>query len=457
MDEIVTLALRRGGAYLDELAELRVAAAPDAAAIRAHLQQTYSFDQPIPARELVDDVACMLETWAVQTIHPRYFGYFNPTPLPAAIAGDLLAAIYNPQLAVWTHGPAAVEMEQHLLRFLAGRFGLPAGGGAHFTTGGSEANLTAVIVALTAKLPQYGERGAGAARPTIYVSAAAHDSFTKICHMTGIGRTALRVVAVDDGMRLDVGALAKLLAADRAAGRTPVMIVGTAGTTAAGIIDPLAQIAAVCREHRVWFHADAAWGGAAALSERLRPLLRGIEQADSITCDAHKWLNVTMGAGMLFCRDAADLRAAFRVDTDYMPELTAGTVDSFIHSVQWSRRFIGLKLFMALAGRGARGYAEMIEQQAGVGDYLRGQLSAAGWQHVAVSPLPLCCVTHPRIEAGEADLDGVLQTVLGGGKAWISKVKLGGRGALRACITSRLTTPHDIDVLVAEMNAALEA
>ncbi|MGD8331792.1 MAG: aminotransferase class V-fold PLP-dependent enzyme [Acidobacteriota bacterium] len=457
MDTIVTAALRRGQQYLDRVPELPVSTDPEAEEIRRHLRATYTFDEPMAAEELVDDVAGMLESWAVQTVHPRYFGYFNPTPVPEAVAGDLLAAIYNPQLAVWTHGPAAVEMEQHVLRWLAARFGLPDTAGASFTTGGSEANLTATIVALTAGLPGYADEGiATGARPTLYVSAVAHDSFTKICHMTGVGRGALRVVPVDDGMRLDVAALRARLAADRAEGCTPVMIVATAGTTAAGIIDPLEEVAAVCREHDAWFHVDAAWGGAAALSDELRPLLRGIERADSITCDAHKWLNVTMGAGMFFCRDDAALHAAFRVDTDYMPDLTSGVVDSFITSVQWSRRFIGLKLFMALARHGARGYAEMIEHQAAVGDYLRDQLTANGWRHVTSSPLPLCCVTHPRIESGTIDIDAVLRAVLEDGTAWISKVRLGARAALRACITSYRTERDDIDALVAAMNAAVE-
>jgi glutamate/tyrosine decarboxylase-like PLP-dependent enzyme len=456
MDTIVTTALRRGRQYLDRVPELPVSTAPDAEEIRSHLRATYSFDEPMSAPELVDDVARMLESWAVQTIHPRYFGYFNPTPVPEAVAGDLLAAIYNPQLAVWTHGPAAVEMEQHVLRWLAGRLGLPEDSGASFTTGGSEANLTATIVALTDKLPDYADEGiAGGVRPTIYVSAVAHDSFTKVCHMTGIGRGALRVVAVDDDMLLDVGALRARLAADRAAGCTPVMIVATAGTTAAGVIDPLEEIADVCRRHDVWLHVDAAWGGAAALSDKLRPLLRGIEHADSITCDAHKWLNVTMGAGMFFCRDADKIGAAFRVDTDYMPDLTSGVVDSFITSVQWSRRFIGLKLFMALAGRGARGYAEMIEHQAAIGDYLRDELTAAGWRHLTRTPLPLCCVTHPRIESGAIALDAVLRAVLEGGTAWISKVRLGERSALRACITSYRTEHDDIDALVREIDGAV--
>ena len=192
------------------------------------------------------------------------------------------------------------------------------------------------------------------------------------------------------------------------------------------------------------------------LSPRLRRHLAGIELADSITCDAHKWFNVTMGAGMFFCRDAHVLEEAFRVSTDYMPGLTEGVVDPYVMSVQWSRRFIGLKLFMALASHGERGYTDMIEDQARIGDYLKERLEAAGWLHVSRSPLPICCVTHPRIEAGEVTVDEVLDRVLAGGRAWLSKVSLGSdRPALRACITSRLTTRDDIEVLIDEMNAAV--
>lgn len=460
MDPIIREALARGERYLEGLDRLPVQNVPDPETIRSHLEAVYSFARPIPAPELAADVARMLETWAVQTIHPRYFGYFNPTPVPEAVAGDLLAAIYNPQLAVWSHGPAAVEMEQHVLRWLAERLGLPSETcGAHFTSGGSEANLTAVVAALTSRLHEYGLQGlAGVdARPTIYHSAGAHDSFTKICHITGMGRDALRVVPLAPDLRMDVSALRARLGADREAGRRPVLVVATAGTTAAGIIDPLEEVADASLEHDAWFHVDAAWGGAAALSPRLRPYLRGIERADSITCDAHKWLNVTMGGGMFLCRDASVLARAFRVRTDYMPSVGQGSVDPFVTSAQWSRRFIGLKLFMALASRGERGYVEMIDHQAEIGDYMRDCFSEAGWIHVSRSPLPVCCVTHPRIEDGAATADGVLGRVLERGLVWISKVALEGRLALRACVTSRLTTRKDIDVLVDEMERAVAA
>ena len=458
MEEILQEAMRRAEEFSSGLRDRPVVATPAAETIREHLRRSYSFDKPRSSGELVRDVGEMLESWAVHVPHPRYFGYFNPTPLPAAIAGDLLAASYNPQLAVWSHAPAAVEMEQHVLRWFTGKLGLPADtSAAHFTCGGSEANFTALLTALTSKAPDYGREGLAGIRlrPTVYHSAGAHDSFTKICHMAGLGRDALRVVDVDDGFRLDCQALRERLEADREAGETPVMVVATAGTTAAGLIDPLPEVASLCKEHDVWLHVDAAWGGAAVLSPRLRRCLEGIQEADSVTCDAHKWLNVTMGAGMFFCRHEETVSEAFRVTTDYMPSLTAGVVDPYVTSVQWSRRFIGLKLFMALAHLGESGYARMIESQAAMGGYLRDRLKAAGWTHVTQTPLPVSCVTHRRIEAGSVAAEDVLDRVLGTGRAWISTVRLGGLTALRACVTSYLTTEEDVDLLVETMTEAV--
>src|SRR5207248_2529547 len=204
-----------------------------------------------------------------------------------------------------------------------------------------------------------GERGLQrvSASPTIYLTREAHHSFNKIAHMTGLGRSSLRIVAADGDLQMDVADLARLVAADRARGFTPLMIVGTAGTTGAGAIDPLSRLAEFCRSANVWFHVDAAWGGAAIISPRLRQCLAGIDAADSITCDAHKWFSVPMGAGMFFCRHADAVGEAFHAQTFYMPPATPGTaVDPYTHSVQWSRRFIGLKLFVALAERGEVGY-----------------------------------------------------------------------------------------------------
>src|SRR2546430_11489276 len=174
--------------------------------------------------------------------------------------------------------------------------------------------------------------------------------------MAGLGRRALRAVATDGQLQMDLGDLARRVAEDRHEGLAPFMVVATAGTTAAGVIDPLPELAAFCRAEGLWLHVDAAWGGAAVLSPRLRGHLAGIEAADSITCDAHKWFSVPMGAGMVFCRHPEAVGAAFRAETSYMPERTVGPVqDPYTTSVQWSRRVIGLKLFPGLRGQGAGG------------------------------------------------------------------------------------------------------
>jgi len=294
------------------------------AEIRGHLQSRYHFATPSAIGEVVADVERMMQTWHVQVTHPRYFGLFNPSVTPAAVVADTLTAMYNPQLATWRTSPAANEIERHTLRWLADKFGLPSSATATFTTGGAEANLSAVIAALTRAFPRYGDEGVRSlpGEPAIYISGDAHDSFHKIAHMTGLGRRTLRTVATDRDQRMDVADLARLVASDQRDGFVPLMVVGTAGTTATGAIDPLWDIARFCRSHRLWFHVDAAWGGAAILSPRLRHHLDGIDSADSITCDAHKWFSVPMGAGMFFCRHADAIGDAFRARTAYMPPPT---------------------------------------------------------------------------------------------------------------------------------------
>jgi len=315
-----------------------------------------------------------------------------------------------------------------------------------------------VLAALTRAFPGYGERGLRglAAQPVFYASQEAHHSFQKIAHIAGLGREAARCVRVDDGLRLDVAELERRIAADRAAGLAPFLVAATAGTTAAGIIDPLEELAALCARERLWLHVDAAWGGAAALCPRLREHLRGLERADSLTCDAHKWLAAPMGAGMFFCRHPGAVAESFRVAASYMPEPTRQTVDPYVTSVQWSRRFIGLKVFLTLAELGEEGLAALIESQASLGEELRGRLEAAGWLLVNRTPLPVVCATHPRILEGGTTVKAVVERVLAGGRAWVSEVLLAGRTpAVRACITNYRTTSADVAFLVGELDRCL--
>src|SRR5436190_18804536 len=309
-------------------------------------------------------------------------------------------------------------------RWLMRKFGFPDTALASFTSGGAEANLSAVIVALTRQFPEYGRRGVRglSAAPTIYVSTEAHHSFSKIAHMTGLGRDAIRMVATDGELEMDVEDLARLVAADRRDGCAPFMVVGTAGTTGAGAIDPLPELAGFCRAENLWFHVDAAWGGAAIISPTLRQHLAGIDAADSITCDAHKWFSVSMGAGMFFCRHPEVVGEAFQATTSYMPGKTAGsTHDPYTTSVQWSRRFIGLKLFLSLAEQGEAGYIEMIEHQARMGDRLRQSVRRTGWRIVNTTPLPVVCFTRPGLDTAR-----FLAALYSRQIAWMSEVRLAG-------------------------------
>ena len=418
--------------------------------IRGYLTSRYDFQKTVSLNELISDLERMFHTWQVQVTHPRYFGLFNPSVTVASVVADALVAMYNPQLATWRTSPAANEIERHTLRWLATKFGLPENASANFTSGGAEANLSAVIVALTRAFPDYAEGGLRqlAATPTIYVTGATHNSFTKIAHMTGLGRAAVRTVALDCHLKMDVRDLAKRVDEDRKSGLAPFMVVGTGGTTGAGVIDPLPEIGRFCREQGLWFHADAAWGGAAIISPKLKGHLAGIEDADSITCDAHKWFSVPMGAGMFFCRHPEAVAEAFRIETSVMPGKTDGRVDQYTTSVQWSRRFIGLKLFMALAEHGESGYVDMIEHQTRMGELLRVSLQQTGWRIVNETPLPLVCFTRDGLDTSK-----FLKALYERQIAWMSEVKLADdKPVLRACITSFRTQESDVKWVVNEMN-----
>ena len=423
--------------------------------IRAYLGTRFDFKQPIALEQLVTDVEGMLRKWQVQVTHPRYFGLYNPSVTLASVVAENLVAMYNSQLANWRTAPGPNEMERHTLKWLSEKFGLPDESIATFTSGGSEANLSAVVIALTWAFPEYGEHGLRSlpGEPVIYLTEETHHGFNKIAHMVGLGRRSLRIVGTGANLKMNVADLAKCVAEDRERGRLPFMVVGTAGTTAAGIIDPLLEIGEFCRQQRLWFHADAAYGGSAVVSPTLRKHLAGIEAADSITCDAHKWLSVPMGCGMFFCRHREIVPQAFRSDVTYMPTKAAAGASSDVfnpltHSAQWSRRFIGLKLFMALAHYGEDGYAAMLDHQARMGQVLRDALLSTGWRIVNETPFPVVCFTRDGLIPAEFVAQLRDRQI-----AWMSDAELGGVSVVRACVTSFNTQETDIEWVVEQMNS----
>jgi glutamate/tyrosine decarboxylase-like PLP-dependent enzyme len=443
--------------YLHTVHERPVTPRLDPEGIRRDLA-ALDFERPMEPKAAVALAVRGLTEHQVHTPHPRYFGLFNPAPTTMGIAADALVAAWNPQLAAWSHSPFAVEVEAHVVRAIGARFGYPiAEIEGTFAGGGAEANHTAILTALVSTFPEVAREGVRSlpGRPRLYVSAEAHHSFAKGARLSGLGSEAVRTIPVDMALRMRPEALSDAIAEDRAAGWVPFLVVGTAGTTGAGATDPLPELAALAEREGLWFHVDAAWGGGAVFVPELRPVLRGIERADSITFDAHKLLSVPMGAGMYLTRRRGVLERTFRVSAAYMPREADGlaVADPFATSMQWSRRFIGLKVFLSLLVAGWEGYGVAIRHQTEMGARLRSRLAEDGWRVVNETPLPVVCFVDGRRPAVQPAQ--VLARVLRSGAAWISVADLSHQGpALRASITNYKTEPRDVEALVTALGLA---
>lgn len=437
------------------IARLPVGARADRAAVRKMIGAV-DVETATDADVVIDRVVMLLTEGMVHTGHPRYFGLFNPAPSFMGIVADLIVAAFNPQLAAWSHAPGPVETEAGTIEYLARRCGLVSPVGGSFTSGGAEANASALHLALTRAIPDMATAGLAAAgvQPTLYASSESHLAWLKIAHVSGIGRDAVRLVPTDARLRMDPDALRLLISEDTAAGRRPVLVVGTAGTTSAGVIDPLDELATIAADHGCLFHVDAAWAGALVLSDRLRPHLAGIERADSVTIDPHKWMSVPMGAGAFITVHPGLLAETYRVETHYMPDRVEETVDPYTHSVQWSRRFAGLKVFLTLATVGREGYAAQVEHDTRLGDRLREGLAATGWSVRNDTPLPVVCFADPGRLRDDEHHRRIADGVVGSGDAWLSTTVIGGEPCLRACICSHRTTDADVDALVGLLAAA---
>ena len=447
--------------YAGRVEDARVAPVLDLEKIRA-LITSVNFEHQLTPIEAVDLAAQGLWQYQVHTPHPRYFGLFNPAPTTMGIAADSLVAAFNPQMAAWSHNPFAAEVEGYLVRAFGERFGyLVEVTDGTFCSGGAEANHTAVLTALIHSYPTFAYEGVRAlpARPVFYVSNQSHHSFLKAARLCGLGTIAVREVEVDEDSAMDMERLASAIKKDRDEGHLPFMVVGTAGTTSAGVIDPLQEIADQASRDRLWFHVDAAWGGAVALLPEMRPLIKGIERADSITFDAHKWLSVPMGAGLYLTRHLEILEQTFSTEASYMPRESAdfGVHDPYNHSMQWSRRFIGLKVFLSLAVAGWEGYEGAVRHQTGMGNLMRAELEASGWRVVNSTPLPVACFVDEKSLRGSdvRYLEEIAREIVTSGKSWISTTLIGRDvSVLRACVTNYRTEAEDVRALIHALNEA---
>lgn len=413
--------------YTTHVADRRVTPELAPQKIRS-LLHACDFSHAMPPVEALQFAARGLSEYQTHTPHPRYYGLFNPAPTTMGIAADVLVAAFNPQMAAWSHSPFAIEVERHLVRCFGEKFGYNAGQtDGTFASGGAEANHTAVLTALTSAFPDYPTKGLRtlSGQPVMYISAESHHSFLKAARMSGIGVDGVRVVPVNDRLGMCPEALEASIARDLSAGLIPFLIVATAGTTNAGVIDPLPELVQIARIRGLWLHVDAAWGGGAAFADKLRPLLNGIEQADSITFDAHKWLSVPMGAGVYLTKHLEIMDATFRTQTAYMPREAAGldVVDPHLHTMQWSRRFTGLKVFLSLLAAGWQGYQEAILHQTRMGAMLRNKLKTSGWLMENETDLPVICFSN----ADAADAHQIVMRVVSSGEAWISTTLIRGK------------------------------
>jgi len=410
---------------------------------------------PMDPQKALDLAVKGLHAHQVHAAHPRHFGLFVPRPTTMGIVAETLVAAFNPQAGSAQHSPFAVQVETHLLRTFADWFGFDSEEtNGTFTNGGAEANHTAVLAALDQHCAGFARDGVWALRrrPSLYLSEEGHRSFHKVARACGLGVDSVRLVPTDVAGRMDVHALTRLIEQDRRAGWDPLMIVATAGTTGAGAVDPISALADVAARERLWLHVDGAWGAAAAWLPELAPLFEGLGRADSMTFDPHKWLSVPMGASTFLTRHPHVLEHLFSVGAPYLASTDGQReVEPYARSLQWSRRFSGLKVFLSLLVAGRQGYQQAMRRQLALGDRLRGELMKAGWALRNHAILPVICFDDRGAGVGPAalrDVQALAERTVATGEAWICAVRTRGRPVLRACISGYATTEQDVLSLV---------
>lgn len=417
-----------------------------------HFAQTFGLELGNNPSDILHHTISGLRDFTVHTPHPNYFGLFNPRSNFASILADLITATFNPQLAAWSHSPFANEIENYVIQEFGAKFGYPSKTlDGTFCTGGGEANLTAVISAINHFFPSIRQEGIQSikGKPLIYCSSESHHTIAKAAKITGLGTEAVKVIEVNHQLELNTRKLKEQIQLDKQNGDLPFLVVGTAGTTGAGAIDNLEAIHQIAVQENLWFHVDAAYGGATIISEKYKSFLSGIEFSDSITLDLHKWFSVPMGTSLFLTQNKTILHQSFGIKTNYMPKdgNPNQIVDPYIHSIQWSRRFIGLKIYLPLAIHGWMGYKQIIEQQFEQAEKLRKMLKEKGWTIANFSPLPLICFTHQNFKSNAAVSDFV-NRINTTGKVWLSVYPINGKNTIRACITNYQTEEQELKELV---------
>jgi glutamate/tyrosine decarboxylase-like PLP-dependent enzyme len=415
---------------------------------RADLEAALS--EPIPERGtdphlVLDRVIRDVLPWTARVDHPRFFAF---VPSPSNYVGflaDALASGFNVFAGTWlgASGPAMVELVT--VGWLRELCGFPASAGGLFVSGGSMANLTALAVARESKL------GPETAVAVAYASDQAHSSVGRALKVLGLRSDQLRLLPADDQYRLEIGALERAVAADRRAGRRPFCVIANAGTTNTGSVDPLPELADLCAAEGLWLHADGAYGGGALLCDRGKRALAGIERADSLALDPHKWLFQPFEIGCVLVRDGGLMADVFHTRPEYLRDVHRA--DEEVHfsdyGIQLTRGFRALKLWMSLQVFGLAEFRAAVERGIDNAERAETRLSESGrWRIVAPARLGTVAFrwAPPGVPEDEADVvtRGLAEASLADGWAFLSSTILRGRPALRLCALNPRTTERDL-------------
>ncbi len=474
--EIGERALELWGELLEGLRELPVSRYQGVDRVREAIAIPVP-DDPMPLDDLIGYLREVILERSMYPGHPGFMAYITGAGTVPGAAADLVAAGLNQNLGGWRLSPAASEIELHLTRWLARQFGLPEGAGGLIVSGGAMASFVGLKVARDRKagwdVRADGVRGGP--QLVIYGSDEVHSVNQRAADMLGLGQGAVRQLPTDDGFRLRVDALRAAIDEDRAAGRHPIAVVASAGTVATGAIDPLEEIADVCADEGLWFHVDGAYGGPGVLADELRPLYAGIERAESIAFDPHKWLYTPHSGGCVLVRDFEDLPRSFSIHehASYVfedKERTGSGLDGNEMGPQFSRGFWALKVWVSLLAHGRRAYARRIAHDVELARYLDERVEERPeFQRMAPVTLSICCFRYvpedladgPGREEYLDSLNERLMTEIQmDGRVYPSNAVLRGRFTLRACIVNFRTEAEEMDLLLdvaAELGARLDA
>jgi aromatic-L-amino-acid/L-tryptophan decarboxylase len=440
--------------YLDDVDSLPVLARVKPGEVAAALpEHPPAHGEPLEA--ILADVDRIIVPGLTHWNHPGFMAYFGITGSPPGILGETIAAALNVNAMLWRTSPAATELEQVTMRWTAELLGLPTGWFGQITDTASSSTLWALAAAREAAGLDIRTRGMAARDDLpplrVYTSEEAHSSVEKACIVLGFGQEGLVKIPTDADYRMRPDALREAVAADVAAGRRPIAAVPTVGTTSSTSIDPVAEVADVCAEHRMWLHVDAAYGGAAAVVPQMRGVLAGCERADSLVVNPHKWLLTPIDCSLLYTARPDDLRAAFSLVPEYLRTSEEDVVNLMDYGVALGRRFRSLKLWMVLRAYGADGLAAIVSGHVELARRLEATVRAEpGWELLAPVPFSTVCFRRrPEGVDDEAELRAVNEAILArvnaSGRALVSHTDLGGRYALRVAIGNAATTAEHVD------------